>query len=553
MNIAINKEIQTQRIPLGGLNGGLWLDLPADEIPRNGWSDGFDFIVDESNRLAPRKGRQLMDDIDVEMTLTTTDLTVGGIAELDTTGAAAILYVFIGTEIVKYNGSVWSSVSTTYIDSASQWQFQRAGTSTKEFLFCVALGNELIAVDEGGVLSKPNTAAFYPTNQLKPRCVTHYKGRLWIAGDPKYPSSVFASYAGAPQTWTTGATTADAQEVLVGQHDGDPVIAIVPKYGMLFVIKRNSIWYIDANDPDPINWLSKKHSGNIGMPKGSTLTAVDVGKDLIFCGHHGDVHNMRDTDASSGYGAKSISQGQIVSYLKNLVWDGAIAIADDARGWYLLACSTIVGESNDAFVIFDYGKAGEDGRGSWYRIKGIKIYDNVAEETVTRNGRASFGYSTLYGSGEREILSGGYDARIYREFSQVDEDLDEGTSVMIYAWLHGPHIHTNDFCELHVIEMNAFAKYGGAQEDASLAVGVVVDPYETNQKKVVDINLQAAYADAMYWGRGLWGTAIWGSSADEQVNAPMGLRGRVFAPYIVSLGTKATIFRLFAQIRAGRV
>lgn len=555
--IARAKDQLIQTVSLGTPNLGLFLDLPEDEVPLAGWSDGYNYVVNSNYRVTPRLGRELLFDLDAELEDMPSDTRTYGIHELRSAipAGADRLYIFIGNKIAVYNGATWAWVTlpSGYTITPGRWQFCQFGDATTEYLVCCSEGNDMLYIDHMGVATCPDTTDFYAAN-LQPKWCTVYQGRIWIGGDPLYPTSIFSSYAGSA-SWTFGGTPSDADplEMIIGWRDGEPINGIFAKHGILFIIKENSVWFVDATDAAQLNWFNRKIRSGIGGGVGCGYSVRDVGGDVLYMSRNGDLRTLYDTDRAGLYDSTSLSMGQIRTYLRGFWYDECDSVVDQRNGWYLLSAAPNTVDRNNLFTIFDFGKKTEDGRGPWYRVAPMNFYDDVATATFTENSRACFGESWLLSADSSSIvISGGYTGYIYKEFAQTEEDLDNGGTVKILSWITGSHIHQEDFTDSEMLEVYAFAHFGGAPVGSSLSIGAIIDPLQAKIKRLVDVALTGDYADVMYWGITNWGAGRWGVSADEPIVIPIHESGKTFAFHVLSYGSRAELYRTFLTFRARR-
>jgi hypothetical protein len=555
--IALSKESQIQTISLGTPNLGLFLDIPSDEVPLGGWSDGYGFVVNSNYRTTPVRGRERLFELSDELEDMPEDTQIYGLYELRSALGVDRLYVFIGNKIAVYNGATWAWVTLPdgYSFVPGRWQCCQFGNSTTEYLVCCSEGNEMLYIDHTGTATCPDTSVFYETN-LAPKWCAVYQGRVWIGGDAAFPTSIFASDAGGV-TWTVNdpEETSDCQELIVGWRDGEPVNGIFSKHGILFLVKENSVWYLDGTEPDPINWSTRKIRSGIGGGTGCGYSIQDIGSGALYMAPNGDLRTLYDTDKAGLYDSVSLSAGQIRAYLRSFWYDECSSIVDHRNGWYLISAAPNSTGRNTLFAIFDFSKRTESGRGPWYRVAPMEYYDVVEETSFTENSRACFGESlVLSPDSSPVVISGGYNGAIYKEFAKTAEDLDNGETAPIRAWFTGPHIHQEDFTEVEVREIKGFASFGSTPSGASLYVGAIIDPLENNLKRLLLVDLVVDHSVTAYWGNGsTWGSGkIWGAKASAPVDVPVSTVGRTFALHVISYGSQVEIFRLYVTLRTRR-
>lgn len=590
-NIAVGKEnVRRQTASLGTLNGGLWLDLPPSDAPKSGWTGGYNFTVGADYLVRPVLGRALLADLTTDENLKDSlpnDLTIYGIGEHTTAEGAPQMYVFIGDQIAVTDGSGWAWVDLSLvtngpggaivgytIEEPGYWLFTMMGEvnavgTIDEYLICTCPGNKILYFSNTGAAFIADTTKFYATS-VKPAWSLVYKGRLWIGGDPLYPDSLFASVSAQPSEWGDieedgEITAASAQENIIGNRDGDPIVAGIVKFGKLFIIKSRSVWYLDASEPDPINWYADKFNA-IGGVEACRFTIQDVGADVLYLSHSGNVRSLVDTERAGMYDTSSISAGQVRSWLKIMNTATAASCVDTANGWYLLALPPTSNAEHSTFAIYDYAKKTQDSPGLWYRV--APIWKNMVtveydpgppvvpevKSMLAMNTRSCFGRSTIFATTSNEaVLSGDYRGRIYREFQTTTEALWDNTTGDVVAWLTGVHINKEDYTNMHILNVAGLFRFGGAPADIDVKLGVVVNPATNSTAVAHRIALDASYSSAAVWGTSLWGTMVWGAEPNVEAEANVGMRGRSFALYLYAKNAPISVARMFVSFEEGRV
>ena len=148
----------------------------------------------------------------------------------------------------------------------------------------------------------------------------------------------------------------------------------------------------------------------------------------------------------------------------------------------------------------------------------MREYDEGEEAFLPENGRSCFGLSTLFGSGDDEVISGGYNGRVYREFSQTDEDLDTGTTKKVRARLVGKHLVTEDYTEVSVKAIHVMARFGGQPTGSSVHVGMLLDPITRGKTIKSSVDMIGDYANAAYFNRSYFNQCYFNVSSDAQVD-----------------------------------
>ena len=565
MRLVVKEEVAARtRISLGTPNAGLWLDMPPEDIPLGGWSSGFDFIVTTDNRTRPRKGRASVSDIGV-------DKQVLALTELRTPHATNRVFAFMeDDDFYYYNGASWTDDTTAvntmldaYVGSAtladSTWQFIQMGDGVDEYMICCSEDNYAFAIKmtaSTGVYSyiEIDTTAFYSAgNELTPKWCAEYMGRSWFGGDPTYPTSIFCSDSGDPVTFSVSSPDPlpkDCQELLVGDRDGDHVVGIVAKFGLLFIIKERSIWYLNAQAADPANWEMRRFASGIGGVLGCGYTIQDLGPDALFMSNNGNLLTLKDTERYGQFNTNSLSAGQLQTYLSELEYTKAASVIDSSRGWYILSAAHTGKEKNGATVVYDFGKAEQlaEGRrpGNWYR------FAQVLQSNVSVNARPCYAKCTLFTNGVNTVMSGGHLGHVFKEFSQTKEELDDGTEYKIRAWYIGKYISDEQLTEFRLTHMQAAMVFYGQPTDAYVALGAVVDPVEFNLVSLLRVDAISDYDTPFFWNITNWNEGYWNVSSDSMSEAPVNIRGRTFAAYVVMYGSDAELSKMYATLEPGR-
>lgn len=565
VNIATSKEnVRHQRVSLGTLNGGLWLDMPPTDIPPNGWSDGYNWVVGTDYNLRPFLGRELLADLTDSTTTGApfhaalpTDLTIYGVAEHRGTGH---VFVFIGDQIAMTDGSGWEWITlpSGYTIDPDWWTFSMVGEPEagvplgQSFLVCTSPSNAMLFINKSNVVLKIDTTDFYGVH-LCPAWSCTYKGRLWIGGDPTYADSIFGSFSGAPTEWFPGeeASTGDPQELKIGLWDGDPVRAGISKWGHLFIIKARSVWTLNAADPNPDNWQVDKFTAVGGTPN-CRLTIQDIGPDVIYQSYSGNFCSLMDTEKSGLFDSTSITARQIRSWMNACNTDTGASIVDDANGWYLVALPATVDGQHVNYAIYDFAKRTPQTPGLWYRVAPIsKTIDDVV---VVANARSCFGRSvTLSATNADVVVSGDYNGRLYYEFQQYTEDLCDDSSGDIFSWIVGPHMVKDDYTCMHVLAISAIMKLEAVPTTQTLRLGAIMNPDTTGLTLTNPVGTEADFTGAAIFDVSTFDDCYFDTQLSVEAEAVVNGRGECVATYISATNAPVVVSRLFMSYEEGRV
>ena len=113
------------------------------------------------------------------------------------------------------------------------------------------------------------------------KCGTFYEGKLFLAWNPKYPSSLYTS-----KTWSVidsthiydfGAYDASAQNI----WDWEPIVNITTNHNELFVFKTNSVWRLNGTKDTWTNfgYIFKQETATWAI---NSMCVVAVEQDIIY-------------------------------------------------------------------------------------------------------------------------------------------------------------------------------------------------------------------------------------------------------------------------------
>ncbi len=125
----------------------------------------------------------------------------------------------------------------------------RIGTQTwtdTKVDFCQAGGIEYIASADDGLRKYDGSTTADVTNGKAGSICIFYKGCLWVAGDPDYPTRLYRSGAGDKIGDFTYADPDNllATSVFIGKDDGQKITGLFKHQDYLYVAKENSLWRV---------------------------------------------------------------------------------------------------------------------------------------------------------------------------------------------------------------------------------------------------------------------------------------------------------------------
>jgi hypothetical protein len=103
--------------------------------------------------------------------------------------------------------------------------------------------------------------------------VIAHKGRLWVLdGFGTFGSSVTRIYYSTTAlTWGAG----DAGNIDIQFGDGKPVVAAVVLSDFLIIFKQDSMWSINADSPDPGDWVVRNLNDKLGCIARDSIQVID--------------------------------------------------------------------------------------------------------------------------------------------------------------------------------------------------------------------------------------------------------------------------------------
>jgi len=555
---------------LGSLNGGLWCDMPRQDIPESGWTDGYDFIVNQGYEVAVRQGRKLINNLTEDEDLAADFPVVEQIHGMHHHRSCASndsLLAIIGNQIARYNGSVWAwlydSEDPPVIRSFAvegRPVFSQMGDGTDEFSSVCIHGNQPLLVKTDGTNDWIDTSPGV-TVTVEPRWSQTYIRRLWLAGDDATGTWIYCSDIADPAGWTAGSTADLCQAFNVGEDDGQRIVGLAVKFGYLFIFKERSIWYLDAYAADaPEDWAIKCFNPAVGGCEGCGYTIQDVGTDVIFASHNGDFRTLRDTDKTGLFATTTLSSRRLHTHLSTFEYDASASILDRDKGWYLLAAKTPSDMRNSGYMIYDYGKQTDSVEGGspglWYRIAPMMAWNEVGQVYDQLNARSCFCETNMFGA-DWEVLSGGYEGCIFREFGQIDEAKETAEAALedvpIFAWLTGKHITLPEGENFDLLSLQMLVLFDANPYGSYVQLGAMLDPDERNQTVVNAVRYEDSYGVPLIWDEANWDEGFWDATTNVMAKSDIDANGHTFMPFIGAYGASLTIFKVSATLRPGRV
>lgn len=124
-----------------------------------------------------------------------------------------------------------------------------------------------------------------------PWIVQTFIERLFVAGDPANPDTLFVSSTGDYTNWTVSSTEGKAITLVIGAGDNDPegITAVFPGTGgnrVLYVAKRRHLYAVDVSSPDQTDWSITMISNQIGVINPNSVAALDE-TDVVFLSDRG--------------------------------------------------------------------------------------------------------------------------------------------------------------------------------------------------------------------------------------------------------------------------
>lgn len=165
-----------------------------------------------------------------------------------------------------------------------------------------------------------STAEDVGTNTPNGRFSVVHKNRLWMAGDPSAPSTVFFSETlpnGPRGDWNSG----DAGSIQINPGDGDEIRCMVSYKDNLFIFKgphKGSIHRIEGTSPTGSDPFARRDFLVKGLPAISPNATFLYQDDLAFMTADGDIHGLKATAAYGDFGAAALT-AQISTLLRDRI------------------------------------------------------------------------------------------------------------------------------------------------------------------------------------------------------------------------------------------
>jgi len=173
---------------------------------------------------------------------------------------------FKSAALKKRSTSTWTTISPTAFTLADHKYIQPVQYNNVVYLFAFGGTNSVMKCDGTNFTE----LAGAPDAQMG----VLYYDRIWAAGDPTAPSTLYFTSAGDPDDYATGTSGT----ISVAEGDGDVITGLGVLFNRLLVFKTDSIYAVDGNDL--ASFSIQKVTGDIGLV--GALTAVPVENRVVY-------------------------------------------------------------------------------------------------------------------------------------------------------------------------------------------------------------------------------------------------------------------------------
>lgn len=437
----------------GVLNfGGLNNKYAPMHIKDNEAADLMNVVFDEFGAITKRNGYTALNSAKIDGSPITS---LYGYYKSDGTKT---LIATSGTSVYKWTGTAWSAIKTGL--SANGARFTFATYYDKLYLLNGNATDGLMTWD-GTTFS---TVSGAPAGQY----VVLHKNRLYIAGDPGNPSTLYFCDLGTPTSWNTGVNF-----INVNVNDGDKITGLAEHLDTLVIFKERSIHNLRGTGPQNYNLLDM-HANHGTVSHWSVVQANNLlfylSRDGVYSFNGHGIQLISDPIAGSVLGINGITAWN-QSYL-----NVACGIAYKNKYW-LAVPEGLTNTTNNRIYCFDY-------------IHHIWTRFDIPASCFTVYGTSN----TLYSGDPTQGF-------VYTQDTGGD---DNGNAINAYlttkAYDFGAPAHFKSYKGLFFYAAQQLAGY-------SINVSYIADFGRFN--KTVPMNLGSG--NASQWGTMTWGTSPWGA------------------------------------------
>lgn len=190
--------------------------------------------------------------------------------------------------------------------------------------------------------------------------MVEHVNRIFAAGVPSAPSTLFYSPLSGADNGPDGDWTADGGEILIAPDDGEEITGLASHKGILFIFKgphRGSIHILrGSTETGPTGFSRETFAQNIGAAAHNLI--VPFADDVAFVSVRGSVHSLAATDRFGSFEQASLSRGFNRRFLERRVTRNRLKFGwavDDAQRGCVRFLFTIDGEDeNNCVLCMDY-------------------------------------------------------------------------------------------------------------------------------------------------------------------------------------------------------
>jgi hypothetical protein len=378
--------------------GGINTALPAELIADNEAQDIVNFEFADDDHLRTRAGAQLWA---LESTGDITDQFPGRITSIhyyeNDNGDISILTTSANKLFASsnFNPEVQDITGALVLPSDTFWQWRNwAGYAIG--VNRATSGNNPIKYD--------GTTATALAGSPKAKYMDIWNERLWLVSADE-PNTVYGSGLGNPEAWTVDGSD-DAVILDVGKNDGDKITGIFAFRGSLYVFKRTKIYIISALNgsipTDVGNLFVDVYASNIGCISPYSIQAVL--DDVLFLSDSGVASLVSAPLGELKTALVSQKVKEIKQIAKNNQEISSLVIEEANQYWLMVPAALSRRGINEIYVL-DIRRI-QEGIIRWVRFTGA-LAGSVA--------------CNIYVNGNRSVLIGGYDRKIYNYISGLTD------------------------------------------------------------------------------------------------------------------------------------
>ena len=421
------------------------------------------------------------------------------------------LILTTGSEIYKDTSGVFTSIKGALtLPTNTYWQWRTFND------LAIGVNGDSGAVDDTVKWSGAGNAAALALTGISGAPVGAFtlevfNSRLWMVFK-SHPNRVYFSTLGNPEDWV-----ASGGFIEVGYNDNDTIVGIYAHNGVLFVLKKRSIHFLQTRingqvATDPAGWkidVLTKGGGCI-----SQFGIQVVLNDLVFPSYEGLI-SLKAVQQFGDFSAAIVSRKVTGLFNLNLSIDTFPSAVLMSKSMYLIgAPKTTTGTVNNRFYVMDYKQL--EGGLRWTTFES-SIVNPSAMIVALISGKP--------------ILFVGSDTPNFQLYKYDDTVFsDHGNTPILKRFEHKSFNFGNSLIDKECKHAALGINFSGSQLSATWKVRI-----DNNNSKVATIPLSVNnVSSGGVWDTGTWDVSLFASSTENEqlivsrIRGTQGYRGKEF-------------------------